>query len=261
LKAIEAIKEAAPNSTGELAFLHLDLADLTTIKSSAEEFLSKETKLHVLFNNAGVMCPPQGSKTPQGYELQLGTNNIGTFMFTKFLTPILITTARKEPPSTVRVIWVASSATELGSPTPGGLLMDNLDYHNDKSAMVKYAISKVGNYFHATEFAKQYKADGVVSISLNPGMLNSDLYRHQSAIFGFFLRRVVLHPPIFGAYTELFAGLSPEVTIERSGDWGESSHFERMEIHEFNNKLIIIQLYPGEDLWQFGRISSTHLRL
>jgi retinol dehydrogenase-12 len=121
-----------------LAFLRLDLADLTTIKASAEEFLSKETKLHVLFNNAGVMCPPQGSKTPQGYELQLGTNNIGTFMFTKLLTPILNATARKELPSAVRVIWVASSAT-----TPGGLFMDNLDYHNDKSAMVKYAISKV----------------------------------------------------------------------------------------------------------------------
>ena len=151
-----------------MEFLHLDLANLTTIKASAEEFLSKETKLHVLFNNAGVMCPPQGSKTPQGYELQLGTNNIGTFMFTKLLTPILIATAREEPPSAVRVIWVASSATELGSPSPGGLAMDNLDYHNDKSAMVKYAISKVGNYFHATEFAKRYEADGVVSIFNQP---------------------------------------------------------------------------------------------
>jgi retinol dehydrogenase-12 len=205
-----------------LIFLELDLADLTTIKASAEKFLSNETKLHVLFNNAGVMCPAQGSKTPQGYELQLGTNNVGTFMFTKLLTPILLATARKEPPSTVRVVWVASSATELGSPTPGGLLMENLDYHNDKLAMVKYAISKVGNYFHATEFAKRHEADGVVSVALNPGMLASDLYRHQSPYFAFFLRRVVLHPPIFGAYTELFAGLSPRVTIERSGDWSES---------------------------------------
>ena len=143
-------------------------------------------------------------------------------MFKKLLTPILVATAKKEPSSVVRVVWVASSATELGSPSPGGLLMDNLDYHKDKSAMDKYAISKVGNYFHATEFAKRYKTEGVVSISLNPGMLDSDLYRHQSAVFGFFLRRVVLHPPIFGAYTELFAGLSPEVTIEQSGDWGES---------------------------------------
>jgi retinol dehydrogenase-12 len=221
LNAIKAIKEASPNSSGELAFLQLDLADLTTIKASAEKFLSKENKLHVLFNNAGVMCPPQGSKTPQGYELQLGTNNIGTFMFTKLLTPVLVATARAEPPSTVRIVWVASSATELGSPTPGGLVMDNLDYHNDKSPMFKYAISKVGNFFHATEYAKRYKNVGIVSISLNPGMLDSDLYRHQSTVFGFFLKKIVLHPPIFGAYTELFAGLSPEVTIERSGDWGE----------------------------------------
>jgi retinol dehydrogenase-12 len=225
-KAIEDMKEAAPDSSGELVFIQLDLADLATIKTSAEEFLSKETKLHVLFNNAGVMCPPQGSKTPQGHELQLGTNNVGTFMFTKLLTPILVTTARNESSGSVRVVWVASSATELGSPTPGGLLMDNLDYHKDKSAMDKYAISKVGNYFQATEFAKRYKTDGVASVSLNPGMLDSDLYRHQSALFGFFLRRVILHPPILGAYTELFAGLSPEITLERSGDWGKLFEYD-----------------------------------
>ncbi|KAI4157095.1 MAG: hypothetical protein LQ342_008526 [Letrouitia transgressa] len=29
----------------------------------------------------------------------------------------------------------------------------------------------------------------------------------------------MLHPPINGAYTELFAGLSPDVTVERSGAW------------------------------------------
>jgi hypothetical protein len=44
----------------------------------------------------------------------------------------------------------------------------------------------VGSYFHAVEFAKRYRADGVVSLSLDPGMLDSDLYRHQSAVFGFF---------------------------------------------------------------------------
>ena len=33
------------------------------------------------------MIPPQGSKTKQGYELQLGTNNLGAFLFTKILHP------------------------------------------------------------------------------------------------------------------------------------------------------------------------------
>ena len=76
---IEDIKKAVVDSTGQLVFLYLDFNDLTTIKSSAAEFLSKEKKLHVLFNNAGVMRPPQGSKTVQGYELQLGGRGKGRY--------------------------------------------------------------------------------------------------------------------------------------------------------------------------------------
>ncbi len=67
-KAIESIKHAFPDSEGELHFIHLDLNDLRTIKISTEQFLSKETKLHVLFNNAGLMQPPSGSTSAQGYE-------------------------------------------------------------------------------------------------------------------------------------------------------------------------------------------------
>jgi retinol dehydrogenase 12 len=41
--------------TGKTAlYLNLDLADLKSIKTGAEEFLSKEQQLHVLFNNASV---------------------------------------------------------------------------------------------------------------------------------------------------------------------------------------------------------------
>lgn len=31
----------------------------------------------------------------------------------------------------------------------------------------------------------------------------------------------MLHTPIHGAYTELFAGLSPDVTIEKTGAWSK----------------------------------------
>lgn len=215
-KAIADIKTAFPKSNGELVFLHLDLDDLTTIKKSAEDFLSKETKLDSLWNNAGVMIPPQGSKTKQGYELQLGTNNVAPFLFTKLLTPILIKTAKTAPVGSVRVLWVSSSA--VGAAPIGGVVLDNLDYKKDESAWTKYGISKVGNYYHATEYAKLHKNDGIVSVSLNPGNLKSDLQRHvpgwQMMVFS-----KLLYTPIHGAYTELFAGLSPEVTLEKSGAW------------------------------------------
>jgi retinol dehydrogenase-12 len=67
-RAISEFKKAHPDSKGTLHFLKLDLADLSTIKASAEEFLSKEQRLDVLWNNAGVMWPAIGSKTAQVSE-------------------------------------------------------------------------------------------------------------------------------------------------------------------------------------------------
>ncbi|KAI1421368.1 hypothetical protein F5Y12DRAFT_35134 [Xylaria sp. FL1777] len=218
--AIEDIKNAEPSSEGGLDFIKLDLADLTTIKASAQEFLRKEKQLHVLFNNAGVMKPsPADSKTVQGYEQQLGVNNVGTFMFTKLLTPILVATAKTEAPGVVRVVWVGSSAGEAPFAPKGGVPLDNLDYHNDLGWFPKYCISKAGNYLHGSEFARRYKADGIISVTLNPGNLDSELWRNQPYVIGKLLKWFILHPSINGAYTELFAGLSPEVTMEKSGGW------------------------------------------
>lgn len=216
--AIASIKEAIPDSKGKLELLTLDLADLTTVKPAAKAFLAKETQLHLLINNAGVMMPPQGSQTAQGYELQLGTNCVGPFLFTKLLTPTLVGTAKTAPKDSVRVVWVASSATEVLSPTPA-IEIDNLDYKRDRLKEVKYGISKAGNYFHSTEFAKRHKTEGVISVALNPGNLKSDLDRHITAFIPRFFRKTTTYPPIYGAYTELFAAVSPDVTIEKTGDW------------------------------------------
>jgi NAD(P)-dependent dehydrogenase (short-subunit alcohol dehydrogenase family) len=206
-------------------FLYLDLRDLTTIKSSATEFLSKEEKLHVLFNNAGVMRPPQGSKTVQGYELQLGVNNIAPFLFTKLLMPTLASTAKLEPPNTVRVVWTSSTDLDAGGPKPGGVELDNLDYHVQKSPVVKYVTSKAGNYLHAVELAGRYRDAGIISIALNPGNLRTELARHLGSAFRFFVS-FICYPTVNGAYTELFAGLSPDVTMKRSGGWSKSCNVD-----------------------------------
>ena len=163
-RAIASIETSFPKSKGELVFLHLDLSDLVLVKESAESFLSKENRLDVLWNNAGVMTPPQGSKTKQNYEAQLGTNCLGPFLFTKLLTPLLIETAKTAPRGSVRVCWLASSAAEFMSPKPGGVDMKNLDYKKDQSAWYKYGVSKAGNVLYSKEFAKRYQADNVLSV-------------------------------------------------------------------------------------------------
>lgn len=217
-EAIQDIEASLPNSAGELHFIQLDLSDLTSIKQSVDEFLSREHELHLLFNNAGVGYPEKGSKTKQGYELQLGVNCLGPFGFTNFLAPTLVATAKTSPRDFVRVIWVSSSASEAFSPNA---LMETLPKIEEAGEMDKYSISKLGNYLHATEFAARYKAEGVLSMPLNPGALDSDFWRSQGGITTAILRKTVLHPPVYGAYTNIFAAFSPEVTIEKSGSYSK----------------------------------------
>ncbi|CAF9908737.1 MAG: hypothetical protein ALECFALPRED_004921 [Alectoria fallacina] len=221
-KAIETVKTKYPKSQGELIFLHFDLDDLTLIKKSAEKFLSMETKLDVLWNNAGVMVPPQGTKTKQNYEAQLGTNCVGPFLFTKLVTPLLVETAKTAPTGSVRVVWVSSSAAGLTAPK-GGVNMKNLDYNHDESIWYKYGASKAGNILHGTEYAKRYKAANVVSVPLDPGFLRTELQRHMTGLTSLIFY-LISQTPIHGAYTELWAGLSPMVTPKNTGafiiPWG-----------------------------------------
>ncbi|KAI1377493.1 NAD(P)-binding protein [Hypoxylon crocopeplum] len=219
MDAIRDIKNSVSPDIGELVFLHLDLANLATIKASTEQFLAHENRLHVLFNNAGVMNPPEGSKSEQGYELQLGVNCLGTFLFTKLLTPTLIETAKLETPGAVRVVWASSTAIESPSALREGIDMENLDYHRNVPIMTKYSISKTGDMFYGTEYARRHNADGIISVPLNPGLVDSDLWRTQGRISHALFRTFLLHPPVLGAYTELFGGLSPEITLEKSGQW------------------------------------------
>ncbi|TFY69199.1 hypothetical protein EVJ58_g553 [Rhodofomes roseus] len=77
-KARAAIEELKEKTGKEAVFLELNLANLASVKKSAEDFLSKEKQLHVLFNNAGVTCMPIEWVTDDGYDLTFGTNVVGT---------------------------------------------------------------------------------------------------------------------------------------------------------------------------------------
>lgn len=178
LKAIDDIRAAAPESRGRLEFIRLDLGDLRTVKPAAEAFLAKETRLHVLFNNAGVMTPANETKTAQGYDMQLGTNCLGPFLLTQLLTPALRATvaAGDDAP---RVVWVASIAAEVHSQRPYGIDMANVrgkDFVKVPDIMTRYGISKCGNFLHSAEYARRHKADGIISVVRWPHPLGHGLW-------------------------------------------------------------------------------------
>lgn len=222
--AIADIQKECPHSKGRLVFLYLDLADLDRVKQSALEFLSRESKLHVLFNNAAVMAlnDKDGSaKTAQGHERHLGVNVLAHFLFTKLLSPLLVSTARVEPPNTVRVIWVSSMGLETMGEKSKGMSLDYINYWPAMSPLERYGLSKAGNWLHAVEMAQRFRADGVISMPVNPGHLASELNREGSVMFKTAMNLVANYPCINGACVHLWAACSPDVTLERSGDWGE----------------------------------------
>ncbi|KAF4556342.1 Short chain dehydrogenase-like protein 43 [Elsinoe fawcettii] len=231
--AIEQIKQHAPSSTGKVEFLKLDLADLTTIKASANDLIARTDRLDVLTNNAGVMMPPPGSKTAQGHELQVGTNCLGPFLFTELLVPLLKKTAASSPAGSVRVTWAASVATEL-SPKGGVPMNDDGSPQVPDDNRKAYSITKVANIFLATETARRYGGDGIVSVAWNPGNLNSELQRHMAGLMATFTK-MICYPPIFGGYTELYAACSPDIKLENNGayvvPWGRIGSY-RADIAE-----------------------------
>ncbi|KAJ8101964.1 hypothetical protein POJ06DRAFT_207434 [Lipomyces tetrasporus] len=202
---------------GSLEFLYIDLSDLATVKPAAQELLSKINRLDVVWYNAGVMIPPVGSKTKQGYELQWGTNVVAHFLLNRFLSPLQIKTAESAPESSVRTIWISSAAHHEG-PEPYGINFGDINYeHCNKKPdpMLTYAQSKAGDVLCAFEYAKQVSDKGIVSLSLNPGFLRTNLQRNFGLILRKTVLRLMLFPARLGALTELYAGFASELTAKK----------------------------------------------
>ncbi|EOA81148.1 short-chain alcohol dehydrogenase [Exserohilum turcicum] len=219
--AVAEMQGAAPQSSGSLVVLPVDLADLSAVKTAAEEFVACESSLHGLINNAAVQALDDTNgeaRTAQGHEVHMGVNVLAPFLLTRLLRGVLAETARREPPGTVRIVWVSSMGTETIGEKGRGLSADYVDYWPLMSPLERYGLSKAGNWLHGVECAKRYADDGILSFPINPGHLRSDLYRQGGMLLKFALRPV-LFPPLYGAYVELFAALSPALSIKDSGAW------------------------------------------
>ncbi|KAF2094813.1 NAD(P)-binding protein [Rhizodiscina lignyota] len=235
LRTIKSSNDTA--SAGELEFLHIDLSDLQAVNAAAEEFRAKESKLDVLFNNAAVSMPPPGNTTKQGHELQLGTNALGPYLFTQLLMPCLEKAVETAPKGSVRVVWTGSLVIDQTAPK-GGFEMSKIDKPatNLPGQSDNYTLSKMANWFICSELARQSGAEGkgIMHIVQNPGNLYTNLLRHHSWLQWFV--SPLLHKPIMGSYTELWAGLSEELTVEMNGcyvvPWGRVHPSPRRDLLE-----------------------------
>jgi len=256
-KARAAIKsiQSAVGGGGNLDFLFLELDDLSSIKTSAEEFKKKETKLDVLWHNAGVSQPPLGSVSKQGCELQLATNCLGPFLLTQMLLPLLEKAAsesRDYSPGAVRVVWTSSQIMELSAPE-GGLVMSELK-KPPQDRTRNYINSKTGNLFLATELARRVgPSHGIISVAQNPGAASTNLFRHTPWM------KYVAWPLLYTAEkasnTELYAGLSSDITVEKNGcyivPWGRIAQSIRKDLLDATKEVENGGTGRAKEFWEF----------
>ncbi|KZO92786.1 NAD-P-binding protein [Calocera viscosa TUFC12733] len=208
-KAEAAIAELQAETGKAPVYIPCDLADLPAIKVCAAEFLEREQRLDVLFNNAGCMTTPMDQLTKQGYDMQFGTNVLGTAYLTMLLLPLLQSTAKSQ--GSARIVTLSSNA-QGGAPKGGidfATLRDGPVRRKKLTPWDAYFQSKWADACFSKELARRYGKDGIVCTSLNPGIIRTELARH--ATFAAWVTYMLGFPadPL-GAVTQLYAGTAPE---------------------------------------------------
>ncbi|KAK7682532.1 hypothetical protein QCA50_014332 [Cerrena zonata] len=164
---------------------------------------------------SGVMLPPQEQLTKEGYDLTFGTNVIGHFLLAKLLMPKLLAGKETSPDKYARIITTSSAMAYFTTldwdsfkdgPARGKMGMNTL-----------YAQSKFANAVVARELARRYGHQGILSISVNPGNLKTEMQRNIGWFQQTFLN-TMLWPAHYGALTQLWAGTMPEA-INYNGEF------------------------------------------
>lgn len=166
--AIASIKSSVPNACN-IEYLSLDLTSFASIAEAASTFKSRESRLDILINNAGIMATPY-STTKEGYEIQFGTNHMGHALLTKLLLPTMLETA-KLPGADVRIISLSSAGHAMH--VSQGIIFDQAALEK-QNTVFRYGSSKLANLIYAKSLAEHYPQ--ITSVSLHPGVIITDLF-------------------------------------------------------------------------------------
>jgi retinol dehydrogenase-12 len=195
---------AAATGSDAVSFLQLDLADLASVRRSAQEFTGRGEPLHVLVNNAGLAG--RRGLTADGFELAFGVNHLGTFAFT---TALLGHLASHAP---ARVVTVSSDAHYAAKGIDFTAVRRRT---RSVTGLPEYQVSKLANVLFSQELARRLAGTGVTSCALHPGLVASDIWRRIPWPVRPLLTRRMLTTED-GARTSLYCATSPDI----AGDSG-----------------------------------------
>lgn len=144
---------------GDCEVAHLDLADLSSVRSFADRL---DGRVDYLINNAGVF-PHQHRRTADGFELGIGTNMLGPFALTNLLLPRIDR----------QIVLVASDAHRGATLDPDDLDLTRTRWNPARA----YARSKLGVMLWGLELDRRLREAGssVTAMMTTPGWVASNI--------------------------------------------------------------------------------------
>ncbi|XP_022595967.1 dehydrogenase/reductase SDR family member on chromosome X-like isoform X2 [Seriola dumerili] len=200
----------------KVEFNTLDLASLQSVRQFVQSFKKRDLPLNILVNNAGVMLVPEG-RTEDGFEQHFGVNYLGHFLLTWLLLDALKDSGKCGHFS--RVVNVSSSAHCIGK-----IRLNDLNSCQCYSAHAAYCHSKLAQLLFSSHLHQELQHGGspVSSCAVDPGMVDTALYRHlwmPLRLAHSTVAHLLLRTPAEGAATVLYAALSPALEGEFGGGY------------------------------------------
>lgn len=244
-KVLEEIKRESGSCLVHL--MKLNLSDFDSIKEFVKDFTQTEARLDILINNAAAFGV---GVTTQRHDLMFGTNQLGPFLLTNLLMPIMKKQAEWRP---VRIVNVCSEAYKFGKVDLKNLNPFGSVIPNPMQVFVQYANTKLMNVYFTTELNKQLRKDNpgsnaITTYAVHPGTIGSRLgadYADSSVLlrlirpcFIFITSRSIF----YGCQTTLHCCLSEGIE-EDSGKYFSNCAKEKLLPHATDPEL-------GRALWE-----------
>jgi NAD(P)-dependent dehydrogenase (short-subunit alcohol dehydrogenase family) len=156
------------NPRAHVTVQRLDLSSLASVREAADQLKESTPHIDLLINNAGVMFTPEGV-TPDGIELQFGTNHLGHFALTGLLLETML------PIHGSRVVTVSSLAHRVRASTN----FDDVQRPYDRVSA--YGRSKLANLLFTYELQRRLaiRDTNTIAVAAHPGNSRTDLFRNS----------------------------------------------------------------------------------
>ena len=209
------IKESSGNS--KIFVMKLDLASSKSIQAFVADYFKMFKEINILINNAGV-SKNSHEITEDGFEINVGTNYIGTYLLTSLLLPLFSKNADN------RIIIVTSNIFKIGNFT--------IDKINNYHWFKAYAVSKYMLLLYSFWLSKQLRNQGIKVNAVHPGIVKTSIM-YTNKWYDAIIK--VLLAPFFVTVEE---GAKGNVYLATAEGIGTGNYYEKNRIVDISKRYV-----------------------